>query len=59
MKNSQTIPLANKIFTDIVEVPNSQRISCLGRVDACDAGDPGSIPGGVKLNNCPTGYSHF
>ncbi len=24
--------------------------SSLGRVPACDAGDPGSIPGGGKLN---------
>ncbi len=31
-------------------------VSCLdgslGRVPACDAGDPGSIPGGGKLNVC-------
>ncbi len=42
-----------------VEVPNSQRISCLdsslGSVPACDAGDPGSIPGGGKLNVCHQG----
>ncbi len=35
-----------------VEVPNSQRISCLdsslGRVSACDAGALGSIPGGSQ-----------
>ena len=34
--------------------PTTHRISCLdsslGRVPACDAGDPGSIPGGGKLN---------
>ncbi len=40
----------------IVEVPNSQRISCLdssfGRVPACGAGDPGPIPGEGKLNFC-------
>ncbi len=44
---------------DVVEVPNSQRISCLdsslGRVPACDAGDPDSIPGGGKLNVCLQG----
>ncbi len=27
--------------------------SSLGRVPACDAGDPGSIPGRGKLNACP------
>ncbi len=27
--------------------------SSLGRVPACDAGDPSSIPGGGKLNVCP------
>ncbi len=27
--------------------------SSLGRVPACDAGDPSSIPGGGKLNACP------
>ena len=26
--------------------------SSLGRVPACDAGDPGSIPGGGNLNVC-------
>jgi hypothetical protein len=47
------------IFYDSVEVPNNQRISCLdsslGSVPACDAGDPGSIPGGGKLNVCLQG----
>ncbi len=42
-----------------VELPNSQRISCLesplGRVTACDAGDPGLIPGRGKLNVCLQG----
>ena len=37
--------------------PTTHSISCLdsslGRVPACDAGDPGSIPGGGKLNACP------
>ncbi len=37
--------------------PTTRRISCLysslGRVPAWDAGDPGSIPGGGKLNACP------
>ncbi len=37
--------------------PTTHSISCLdsslGRVPACDAGDPGSIPGGRKLNACP------
>jgi hypothetical protein len=42
-----------------IEVPNSQRISCLdsslGMVPACDAGNPGLIPGGGKLNVCLQG----
>ncbi len=42
-----------------VEVPNNQRISfldsSLGRVPACDAGDPGSNPGGGKLKICLQG----
>ena len=37
--------------------PTTDSIRCLdsslGRVPACDAGDPGSIPGGGKLNACP------
>ncbi len=37
------------------ELPHS--INCLGsslgRVPVCDAGDPGSFPGGGKLNACP------
>jgi hypothetical protein len=36
-----------------VEVPNSQRISCLdsslGRVPACDAGDPALFPAEANL----------
>jgi hypothetical protein len=43
-----------QILNTGVEVPNSQCISCLdsslGRV--LGAGDPGSIPGGGKLNVC-------
>ncbi len=37
--------------SEIKNVPNSQRISCLDSslVPACDAGEPGSIPGGGKL----------
>ncbi len=39
------------------EKHSTHSISCLdsslGRVPACDAGDPGSIPGGGKLNVCP------
>ena len=39
--------------------PTTHSISCLdsslGRVPACDAGDPGSIPGGGKLNALDTG----
>jgi hypothetical protein len=42
-----------------LEVPNSQRITCLdsslGRVPACDAGDPGSFPDGGNLDVCLQG----
>jgi hypothetical protein len=39
--------------------PTTHSISCLdsslGRVPTCDAGDPGLIPGGGKLNVCLQG----
>ena len=42
--------------------PTTHSISCLdsslGRVPACDTGDPGLIPGGGKLNACPLPGSH-
>jgi hypothetical protein len=39
------------------EKHSTHSISCLdsslGRVSACDSGDPGSVPGGGKLSVCP------
>ena len=40
-----------------INIPDPQnwyKLSCssLGRVPACDAGDPGSLPGGGNLNVC-------
>ncbi len=41
------------------KIPDPQLWCCLdsslGRVPACDAGDPGSFPGGGKLNALDTG----
>jgi hypothetical protein len=46
-------------YTDTTEQNHTSFItiycldSSLGRVPACDAGDPGSVPGGGNLNVCP------